>query len=93
MKATATVFIALFLAELGDKTQLAVVSFVAGGSSRLAVFLGAAAALIASTALAVLVGEGLLRVVKPAYLQLGAAALFLIVGVLVGLEALRGLRG
>lgn len=92
MKATVTVFIALFLAELGDKTQLAVVSFISGGSSRVAVFLGASAALIASTALAVLVGEGLLRVVKPAYLQLGAAALFLIVGVLVGLEALKELR-
>lgn len=92
MKATVTVFIALFLAELGDKTQLAVVSFIAGGSSRLSVFLGASLALIASTALAVLVGEGLLRVVKPAYLQLGAAALFLIVGVLVGLEALKELR-
>ena len=93
MKATVTVFIALFLAELGDKTQLAVVSFIAGGSSRLAVFLGASLALIASTALAVLVGEGLLRVVRPEYLQLGAAALFLIVGVLVGVEALRELRG
>ena len=92
MKATVTVFIALFLAELGDKTQLAVVSFISGGSSRLAVFAGASLALIASTALAVLVGEGLLRVVKPAYLQLGAAALFLIVGVLVGLEALKELR-
>ena len=92
MKATVTVFVALFLAELGDKTQLAVVSFIAGGSSRLAVFIGASLALIASTALAVLVGDGLLRVVKPAYLQLGAAALFLIVGVLVGLEALKQLR-
>ena len=92
MKATVTVFIALFLAELGDKTQLAVVSFISGGSSRWSVFLGASLALIASTALAVLVGEGLLRVVKPAYLQLGAAALFLIVGVLVGLEALKELR-
>lgn len=92
MKVTATVFIALFLAELGDKTQLAVISFVAGGSSRLAVFLGASAALIASTGLAVLVGEGLLRIVRPEYLQLGAAALFLIVGVLVGMEALRELR-
>jgi putative Ca2+/H+ antiporter (TMEM165/GDT1 family) len=92
MKTTVTVFAALFLAELGDKTQLAVISFVAGGSSRWAVFIGASLALIASTALAVLVGEALLRVVKPAYLQLGAAALFLIVGVLVGTEALRDLR-
>lgn len=92
MKSTIPVFFALFLAELGDKTQLAVVSFIAGGSPRWAVFLGASAALMASTALAVLVGEALLRVVQPAYLQLGAAALFLIVGVLVGLEALKELR-
>ena len=93
MKASLAVFAALFLAELGDKTQLAVISFTAGGTSRWAVFLGASAALVASTALAVLVGEGLLRVVRPAYLQLGAAVIFVVVGVLVGLEAVRALRG
>ncbi|HVM18541.1 MAG TPA: TMEM165/GDT1 family protein [Egibacteraceae bacterium] len=93
MRTTATVFLALFLAELGDKTQLAVVSFTAGGASRWAVFIGASLALIASTALAVLVGEGLLRVIRPAYLQLGAAAIFVVVGILVGVEALRALRG
>lgn len=92
MKASVTVFAALFLAELGDKTQLAVISFTAGGMSRWAVFIGASLALIASTGLAVLVGEGLLRVIKPAYLQLGAAGLFLVVGILVGVEALRDLR-
>lgn len=92
MKTTLTVFAALFLAELGDKTQLAVISFTAGGSNRFAVFLGASAALIASSGLAVLVGESLLRVVKPAYLQLGAAALFLVVGVLVGSEAIKAIR-
>jgi len=93
MRTTATVFLALFLAELGDKTQLAVVSFTAGGASRWAVFIGASLALIVSTALAVLVGEGLLRVIRPAYLQLGAAAIFVVVGILVGVEALRALRG
>ena len=92
MKASLTVFAALFLAELGDKTQLAVISFTAGGMSRWAVFVGASLALIASTGLAVLVGEGLLRVVKPAYLQLGAAVLFLVVGLLVGAEAIREIR-
>ena len=92
MKTTATVFIALFLAELGDKTQLAVISFVAGGQSRWAVFAGASAALIASTLLAVLVGDALLRVVRPAYLQMGAAVLFVAVGILVGAEALREIR-
>jgi putative Ca2+/H+ antiporter (TMEM165/GDT1 family) len=88
-----TVFATLFLAELGDKTQLAVISFTAGGASRWSVLLGASLALVASSALAVLVGEALLRVVKPAYLQLGAAGLFLVVGVLVGVEGLRALRG
>lgn len=92
MRSSLVVFAALFLAELGDKTQLAVISFTAGGMSRWAVFAGASLALIASTGLAVLVGEALLRVVKPAYLQLGASALFIGVGVLVGVEALRALR-
>ena len=92
MKTSLTVFAALFLAELGDKTQLAVISFTAGGSNRWAVFAGASAALIASTLLAVLVGDALLRVVKPAYLQLGAAALFIVVGILVGAEAIKEVR-
>ena len=92
LKTTGVVFAALFLAEVGDKTQLAVVSFVAGGSPRWAVLLGASLALVASTLLAVLVGEALLRVVQPAWLQLGAAALFLVVGVLVGAEAISQLR-
>ncbi|MGH3665894.1 MAG: TMEM165/GDT1 family protein [Egibacteraceae bacterium] len=91
-KTVATVFAALFLAELGDKTQLAVVSFVAGGSPRWAVLVGASLGLITSSLLAVLVGEALLRVIKPAYLQLGAAGLFLIVGVLIGVEAIGQLR-
>jgi putative Ca2+/H+ antiporter (TMEM165/GDT1 family) len=92
-KTIATVFAALFLAELGDKTQLAVISFTAGGNHRWSVLLGASLALVASSTLAVLVGEALLRVVRPAYLQLGAAALFLIVGVLVAVEAIGELRG
>ena len=87
-----TVYGALFLAELGDKTQLAVISFVAGGQPRWPVFLGAAFALVTSAGLAVLIGESLLRVVRPAYLQLGAAVLFLVVGALVGGEALSNLR-
>jgi putative Ca2+/H+ antiporter (TMEM165/GDT1 family) len=93
LKTIGTVFAALFLAELGDKTQLAVISFTAGGNNRWSVLLGASLALVASSTLAVLVGEALLRIIPPAYLQLGAAALFLIVGVLVAVEALGKLRG
>ena len=71
----------IFLAELGDKTQLATFGIAAGGSSRLAVFLGASLALIATTALAVLLGDAVARVVPELWLRRGAGALFIVLGV------------
>ena len=58
-KLFASTFAAISLAELGDKTQLATLSLAAGGSSRWVVFGGAALALIATSAMAVLAGETL----------------------------------
>ncbi|MEK9753610.1 MAG: TMEM165/GDT1 family protein [Rhodospirillaceae bacterium] len=53
----AAVFVAVFVAELGDKTQLAVLLFSSGKEvSPFMVFLAASAALVLSTGLAVLVG-------------------------------------
>ncbi|HEX2029312.1 MAG TPA: TMEM165/GDT1 family protein [Nitriliruptorales bacterium] len=92
LRTFATVFSAVFLAELGDKTQLAVLSFATGAGGRLAVFVGASLALVASTALAVVVGEALPRVVPVAWLRLGAAGVFVGVGILVAVEALGELR-
>ena len=92
LRVIGTVFAALFLAELGDKTQLAVISFVASGQPPLAVFSGASLALVASTAMAVIGGQGLLRVVPAEMLQLVAAAIFVLVGVFVGWEAINALR-
>ena len=74
---------AIFLAEIGDKTQLAIVAFSASGSSRLAVFLGASAALVASSALAVLAGAALTRWVSPLWLHRGAGLLFVGFGLLL----------
>jgi putative Ca2+/H+ antiporter (TMEM165/GDT1 family) len=82
-----TVFAALFLAELGDKTQLAVLAF-ASSSSRWIVFAAASLALTASTGLAVLVGRALGTVVPAAWLRVGAAALFLVVGAVTLIDAL-----
>jgi len=54
-KLALAVFASVFIAELGDKTQLATLLFACGKeSSRLTVFIGASLALVASTAIAVL---------------------------------------
>ena len=78
----ATTFGAIFLAELGDKTQLATLSLAAGGTSRWIVFAGAALALVTTSAIAVLAGEALARVVSPLLLRRGAGAVFIVLGVL-----------
>lgn len=84
-------FILIFLAELGDKTQLAAMAKTADspGSSaaKWVVFLGASLALVASTAIAVFAGHLLKRVVPDErYIRLAAAALFLIFGALMARE-------
>jgi Ca2+/H+ antiporter, TMEM165/GDT1 family len=77
----AATFGAIFLAELGDKTQLATLSLAAGGSSRWVVFAGSALALVASSAIAVLAGEAIARAVPPIWIRRAAGALFVAMGV------------
>lgn len=74
-------FALIFLAELGDKTQLATLSLAASGRSRLLVFLGAAAALVGTSAIAVLVGEGVARIVPEVWIRRLAGVGFLLLGV------------
>ena len=81
-KLLATTFVAVFLAEIGDKTQLATMSFATGSTSRWAVFIGSALALVTASAIAVLAGEALTRVVPPVWLRRGAGAAFVVIGIL-----------
>ncbi len=74
-------FGAIFIAEIGDKTQLATLSLAASGSSRWAVFFGAALALVATSAIAVVAGEGVTRLVSPAWLRRAAGLVFLGLGI------------
>ncbi len=77
-----TTFVTIFAAELGDKTQLATFSFAASASSRWMVFLGASLALVVTSAIAVIIGEGVGRIISPVLLRQGAGVLFIILGVL-----------
>ena len=75
------IFITVFLAELGDKTQLATVLFAADGkTSPFLVFLAAAAALVASTALAVALGVAAERWLGMVPLKLIAGIGFIAIG-------------
>lgn len=76
-----TTFVAIFLAELGDKTQLAVLAASAREQNGWAVFFGACAALVASTALAFLAGSWLSHRLDPKLVRRAAGALFIVLGV------------
>jgi putative Ca2+/H+ antiporter (TMEM165/GDT1 family) len=81
-------FALLFIAELGDKTQLAVISMTAKHKMPLWVFIGAATALAAVTLLGVLGGELLTRIIPEAILRKIAAVLFVGMGILMWFEKL-----
>ena len=81
MKTYVVVFVSVFLAELGDKTQLATLLYAATpGVSRVGVFLAAAGALVTSSLLAVLVGERLGAWIPPHYLTRAAGVAFVAIG-------------
>ena len=82
LKLLASTFAAVFLAELGDKTQLATQTLASGSKSRLAVFVGSALVLTATSAIAVLAGDALTRVVSPLWLRRIAGVAFLLLGAL-----------
>ncbi|MBK9756333.1 MAG: TMEM165/GDT1 family protein [Nannocystis sp.] len=90
LRVFATTFGLVFLAELGDKTQLATLSLAASSGQRWLVFAAAALALVLSSLLAVLLGEFLRSRIDPLWIQRSAAALFLILGTVMLVSSLRG---
>ena len=83
LKILLSTFALLFVAELGDKTQLAVISMTAKHKAPFWVFAGAALALTAVTALGVLGGELLTRFVPEMVLRKVAAIMFVVMGLLM----------
>lgn len=90
MSSFLAVFVTVFLAELGDKTQLATVLFASDGErSRGLVFLAAASALIASTGLAILAGAAAERWLASVPLKLIAGLSFIAIGAWMAAEHFR----
>ena len=88
LKVLATVFASVFLAELGDKTQLATLLFAADQAvSRLTVFIAASAALVVATGIGVLAGGLVSQYVSPMALKVVAGVGFIAIGVWTLLRA------
>jgi putative Ca2+/H+ antiporter (TMEM165/GDT1 family) len=78
-----TSFGIMFLAELGDKTQLTILSLAGRYRSPWAVFAGAAVAMVLATGLGVLVGSFLPSVIGEKTVRYLSGSLFILFGALV----------
>jgi Ca2+/H+ antiporter, TMEM165/GDT1 family len=76
-------FLTIFLAELGDKTQLTTLLMSAESNKPWVVFLGAGSALIATSLLGVVVGHWLSQRVSNRTLETAAAAMLLLIAVML----------
>ena len=74
-------FGAIFLAELGDKTQLAAVTLAASTKQPWAIFIGASLGLVAVSAIGVAVGAGLAEVLPLGIIRKVSAAAFILIGI------------
>ena len=78
--------ILISLAELGDKTQLAVIALAAEYAEAIMVFLGVISGFLAITIIGVLIGKGLIHLVPQRYLRLISAILFIGFGIIFLLQ-------
>jgi putative Ca2+/H+ antiporter (TMEM165/GDT1 family) len=76
----------IFLAEMGDKTQLAAMTMAAESKKPWAVFLGASLALVAVSGLGVIVGSAIGNYVPIIWVKRLAAVAFIVIGVLILLD-------
>lgn len=83
-------FATVFVAEMGDKTQLATMLMSAKEKSPWAIFFGSASALVAASAVSVLLGDWLAKLIPPEFMQLGAGGSFVAIGLYVLWQELLG---
>ena len=76
-----TTFITVFLAEMGDKTQLTTITLSSSTNKPLAVFIGSSTALILATLLGALAGGSIANLIPAFLLKLLSGIVFLIIGI------------
>lgn len=88
MKAIWLAFGAIFVAELGDKTQLAILAMKGKGYNGLGLFLGSMLAFAVLTGLAIVFGEWLNAKIPTEIIEKIAAGGFIVIGLLMWFEKL-----
>jgi putative Ca2+/H+ antiporter (TMEM165/GDT1 family) len=82
-KVFAATFVAVFFAEMADKTQMVGIGMASKSMKPLAVFLGSISAYAVITAVSVIIGATLGKYIKPEIIKYCGASLFIILGVLM----------
>ena len=84
-----TTFTTIFIAELGDKTQIATLMLSAETGKPIIVFLGSSLALISSSIAGVLIGKWLSKKISPSKFTLLAGVLMIIISLIITFDAFK----
>jgi len=84
-----TTFTTIFIAELGDKTQIATLMLSAESGKPLIVFLGSSLALISSSVVGVLIGKWLSNKIPPSQFALFTGALMIIISLFLAYDTFK----
>ena len=84
-----TTFTTIFIAELGDKTQIATLMLSAESGKPIIVFLGSSLALISSSVVGVLIGKWLSKKISPRRFALFTGALMMLVSVFLAYDTFK----
>jgi putative Ca2+/H+ antiporter (TMEM165/GDT1 family) len=85
-----TTFVTIFLAEIGDKTQLSTLLMSAQSHSPWVVFIGSAAALITTSLLGVLLGSWISSRLSPKTVEKAAGVMLLLISVMLFWDVVMG---
>ena len=84
-----TTFTTIFIAELGDKTQIATLMLSAESGKPIIVFLGSSLALISSSVVGVLIGKWLSKKISPSKFSLFTSILMVIISIFLAYDTFK----